>query len=203
MNRHRPEGDESATSSAVRITSQADLRQRLGQLLSDRTVIVCMGSELHGDDGVGVVVGRALAESVRWTVFEVSIAPESFVVKIANCRPDRVILIDSVDVGAPAGMIALVDVNALVGASPSTHGPATKLFLEALRLMHLCPFAVLGVQPAGMETGRGLTTPVAKAAHRNVAAFRALSAACDDRPPAPPTTRSGSHDRSCQSPHRR
>ena len=154
------------------VLTQDDLQQRLGQLLSTRTVIVCVGSELHGDDGVGVAIGRQLADQVPWPVFEASLAPESFVVKVADCQPDLVILIDAADVGAPPGAVVLIDADALADLSPSTHGPGLKMFLEALRLMHACRVVMLGIQPERTTTGEPLSAAAADAAQRIVEAFQ-------------------------------
>ena len=171
----------------VDVLTQDELQQRLGQLLSPRTVIVCMGSELHGDDGVGVAIGRQLADQVPWPVFEVSLAPESFVVKVADCQPNLVILIDAADVGASPGAVLLTDADSLANLSPSTHGPGLKMFLEALRLMHACRVVMLGIQPANTETGQPLSATAAEAARQIVEAFQLacqhLTAGGSDPPP--------------------
>jgi hydrogenase 3 maturation protease len=134
-----------------------------------------MGSELHGDDGVGVAIGRLLAGQVPWPVFEVSLAPESFVVRVADCQPDLVILIDAADVGASPGAISLTDTDSLAALSPSTHGPGLKMFLEAVRLMHPCRIVMLGVQPASTETGKALSEAATRASVQIIDALQATS----------------------------
>ena len=152
-----------------------DLRASLRPLLAPPAVIVCIGSELHGDDGAGVAVGRELAGQVPWFVIEASLAPESFVVKIADYRPNAVMVIDAVDFGAPPGSVALIDVDRIACVAAGTHGPSLLPFIEALQMMHRCEVIVLGIQPMTTRTGDGLSPPVGQAVSRVAAAFRALA----------------------------
>ena len=159
----------------IQALNHQDLIESLRPLLASRVVMVCIGSELHGDDAAGVAVGRQLAGRVPWTVLEATLAPESFVVKIADGRPETVILVDAVDFGGRAGEVVLVDVERIVDVAAGTHGPSLLPFVTALQLMRRCDVVVLGIQPLDTRTGADLSRPVRRAVDRIVAALRALA----------------------------
>ena len=166
---------EEADRRPIRLLTPDDLRASLRPLLAPPAVMVCIGSELHGDDGAGVVLGRELAGLVPWFVIEAGLAPESFVVKIADYRPGAVMLIDAVNFGAPPGAVALIDVDRIASVAAGTHGPSLIPFIEALQMMHRCEVIVLGIQPMATRTGDGLSRPVRQAVSLVAAAFRALA----------------------------
>lgn len=176
---------------------QDGLVSRLHQLVDLDTVIVCMGSSLHCDDAAGVAVGRELGGALPWPVFEVGVAPENFVVRIAGYQPSLVIVIDAVDFGGSPGQVSPINPDDLVDLSPSTHGPAPTSFLEALRLMHPCPCVVLGIQPLTTETGEELSPPVVDAVRRVAETFRLLADTADgDIPESSPGPLSVQSDKS-------
>jgi len=152
--------------------SPAQLARRLAEVLTPSSAIVCIGNELRGDDGAGVVIARKLPASLPWKVFDTQTAPESFLGKIVAVRPASVLLIDAVDLAAPAGTVRLVPAENITGQGPSTHGPAPQAFLEMLKQLHPCPRWLLGIQPQGLETGSGLSPPVAAAVGLIVQALR-------------------------------
>jgi len=157
------------------------LVEHLAEIVTDSMVIVCVGSDLRGDDGAGVAVAKQLAGTVRWQVFNTQCVPESYLMKIVDCRPASVLLIDALDFGAAAGAVELVEVGDLTGQGPSTHGPAPLAFLDILAMMHPCRRAVLGIQPAQIELDQPLSQAVAAAVEMVVQALRTLSAGRDQR----------------------
>jgi len=175
--RHAAGRGDTANRQPTHLLTQEDLKRSLCPLLTPATVIVCVGSELHGDDAAGVVIGRELANWAPWPVIQAGLAPESFVVKIANLRPNRVIVIDAADFAGPPGAVALINADCIADAAASTHGPNPTLFLEALRQMHSCDAILLGIQPLTTRTEDDLSSPVRQAVTRVVGAFCALAAA--------------------------
>jgi hydrogenase 3 maturation protease len=159
----------------IQALSHPDLIRSLRPLLGSHAVMVCIGSELHGDDAAGVAVGRQLVGHVPWTTLEAGLAPESFVVKIADLRPSAVILVDAVDFGGRAGEVVLVSIERIVDVVAGTHGPSLLPFVTALQLMHRCDVMVLGIQPLDTQTGADLSPPVRETIGRIVAALRALA----------------------------
>ncbi|MBN2492524.1 MAG: hydrogenase maturation protease [Planctomycetes bacterium] len=151
---------------------------RLTEAVGPRTVIVCVGNTLAGDDGLGPAVAAGLAGGVPWPVLDAGAAPENFLMKIVAHEPDMVLLVDTLAAGAAPGTIRLVEPADLAGPGPSTHGPAPTVFLEALVGVHPCRVVVLGVEPASLATGAPLSPAVARAAETIVAALRSLAGEC-------------------------
>jgi hydrogenase 3 maturation protease len=151
----------------------AELVDGLSAIVTSGTVIVCVGSDLRGDDAAGVAIGRALAETeLPWPVFLAQTAPESFLQKITSHQPETVIVIDALGIEGPPGSIAAVEAGDSVVLSPSTHGPGAAAFFEALQILHPCRCVVLGIQPKQMEFGRDLSEPVRESVDLIVEAFR-------------------------------
>ncbi len=162
------------------------LARRLGEINCSSTAIICIGNELRGDDGAGPAVARALLHARRWYVYDAGLAPESFVMKVATTKPDLIVVVDTLDFGAEAGAVELIEPEDLRGGGPSTHGPAPTVFLQAVRMLHRCRCVVLGIQPQRTEFGRDLSTPVSAAVQRIVEAFDILAPEPDGRGPSTP-----------------
>lgn len=147
------------------------LAERLAGILTPSSVIVCVGHELAGGDAVGVIIGRAIANRLPWTVVEAFNAPESFVVKVADLEPASVLLVDAMDLRDRPGAIRLLPADEAGRLSPSTHGPSPVHFLDLVRMMHPTLAWILGIQPGSVEMGRDLDEPVRKAADLIAEAF--------------------------------
>ena len=154
-----------------------EIARRLAELMHPSTVIVGVGNELRGDDGAGVVVADRLAGRVPWLVLDAGMAPENFLGKLLDGRPESVVLIDAAAVGAPPGTVLLLGREDLTEASPGTHGPSLLPVLEWLDEAGVAPCAVLGIQPQRGDFGRGLSQAVGAAVERIVQAFGQLCGA--------------------------
>ena len=172
---HSAGGEDLMDRPPIQALTQRGLTKSLRPLLTSRAVVVCIGSELHGDDAAGVMIARQLGNRAPSPVIEAGLAPENFVVKIADLRPDTVILVDAVDFGGRAGEVVLVDVERIVDVAAGTHGPSLIPFVTALQLMHRCDVIVLGIQPLDTRTGADLSPPVRQAIARVVATLGALA----------------------------
>ena len=164
-----------APAGAVGIDTAEHLGEHLAQILTPRSVIVCVGNEMCGDDGAGVAVAQHLADHVPWRVFDTQSVPESFLMKIVECKPDAVVLVDALDFGAPPGSVELFEADRIGGQGPSTHGPAPLAFLELLAMFHPCRQAVLGIQPRQVDFGQPMSKCVRDAAEMVAHAFAILA----------------------------
>jgi len=142
------------------IDTAEHLAEHLAEVLTARSVIVCVGNDLCGDDGAGPAVAAAVEGKVPWEVFDVRGVPENFIVKIVEAAPDTVLLVDALSFDAPPGAVELLAGESITGQGPSTHGPAPVAFLDLLNMMHPCRRVVLGVQPVTGDFGEPMTDPV-------------------------------------------
>ena len=164
------------------ITTPQELARRLEPILTPAAAIVCVGSDLNGDDAAGPLVARRLQGAIPWKLYDTQTAPESFLMKIARGNPDSVLLIDALHFGGDAGALHLFEADDISGQGPSTHGPAPMAFLEALQMIHPCSCAVLGIQPQRVDVGSPPTDSLLAAVELIVQAFAILAQAADDPP---------------------
>jgi hydrogenase 3 maturation protease len=135
--------------------------------------VLAVGSELLGDDAVGLVVGGLLAElgSPRLRVFMGATAPENCTGPIRRFSPTHLLLVDAADMGAEPGGIGLLDPERLGGVAFTTHSlPLTVVVDYLVKSLPGCRVVVVGIQPESLVFGAQPTARVAEAAERVVEA---------------------------------
>lgn len=137
-----------------------DLRARLGR----RVVVVGIGNRLRGDDAVGSLVAERLRPTARLMVIDAEDAPERFLGAIAAARPDSVVLVDALLLGAAAGAVALLRGAEIAGCTALAHRIPVALLAGILHVDTGAEVLVLGIQPARLGFGRPLSEPVAASA---------------------------------------
>lgn len=134
-----------------------------------KTVVLALGNLIRSDDGIGIYAlqylekDRRLPSSVR--LVEGGTKGIELVSHIFNAA--RLLVLDAVDVGAPAGTVLRLegkDLRAMPG-NGSVHELALADILNALRLLGQEPqeTVLLGVQPATTELGTSLSATARKA----------------------------------------
>jgi len=135
---------------------------------SDRAVVVGLGNELFGDDGVGIHVLRELETRglpPATTLIEAGTAVDALWDELTEA--DRVIVVDAVEGGAEPGSVYRYRYDECPesgGASLSGHEVGLRDKLVALELMGstLPEIVVIGVEPERVELGLGLSEKVAQ-----------------------------------------
>jgi hydrogenase 3 maturation protease len=168
-------------------TLELDLRHRLGESV----VVMGVGNPDRGDDGAGLRVAELLEEALpcgappdgrRLTVLLAEEVPESFLGPAAAARPDTVLLVDAVDVGAAPGSVALLEPEALEGGATFTHRTPLTLVSEFLRRETGADVFLLAIQPRSLEWGDPMSSEVEEAARHLsrilAAALHRETAAC-------------------------
>lgn len=147
------------------------------------TVIVGVGNELLRDEGVGVVAARVLMnETLPPGVEVVEGGVGGFDVVFELEGRDRAIIIDAADMGAAPGTVRSftldeVDVEMLHSmASLHQVGLADVLHIGSL-IGPLPEVHIIGVQPAEVAPGMGLSPQVGAAIEQVVAQVRRILAA--------------------------
>jgi hydrogenase 3 maturation protease len=132
-----------------------------------RVAIVGVGNTMMGDDGAGILVVRALAERLKGApdmlLIDGSTAPENFTGPLRRFRPDLVIEIDAAHLEQPPGTVAWVDWRDADGMSASTHTLPPSVLAGFLTADLGCRVSLLGIQPATLGMGDGLSPEVAMA----------------------------------------
>ena len=139
----------------------------LAGLLREPACLVGVGNPLRRDDGVGPwVVGavRGRASGTRLHLVDAQDVPENFVHSVARADCRSVIFIDAVAAEAPPGSVVfgpLADFPEV--ESFSTHRLALSLSGRFLETAGKSVF-LLGIVPADLEFGAGLTAEVERTA---------------------------------------
>ncbi len=129
-----------------------DVRERLGDLLERRWLLVGIGNDLRGDDAFGPLLARRL-KAAGLPALDVGSAPENATGPIRRADPDVLILADATHLGAPPGTLSILSPGALTNSGTSTHDPSLRLLLGYLAANKPIDAVVLAAQPASLLFG--------------------------------------------------
>lgn len=132
-----------------------------------RAAVLGVGNELNGDDGVGVVIARRLkkhwADHANLLSIEAGLAPENYTGLLRKFNPSDIILVDAAIMELQPGEPGWLDWTQADGMSASTHSLPLSMVGRYLKDELGCQVWLLGIQPAQLETGEGLSKPVRRA----------------------------------------
>lgn len=136
-------------------------------------VVVGIGNDARGDDGVGPRVIALLQDRVRGHVRLVAVGDDPLAVLDAWPGADLVILVDAMCTGAPPGRVERFEPSTMPGSHlalhdtlASSHGVGLAETLELARALDRLPerLVLYGIEAASFEFGAPLSEPVAAAA---------------------------------------
>lgn len=146
----------------------------------ERVVVAGIGSELRGDDGVGVAVASAVAHLAP----AVDVGPLGEPLDLLGRwdGAELAVIVDATCSGSPAGSVRVHELGAAGADVPpgdapaSTHGLGVPGVLRIARAVGRAPRRVVlvGVEGAAFERGEGLSPAVARAVPEAVARVVAL-----------------------------
>jgi hydrogenase maturation protease len=116
---------------------------------------------------VGVYISRHIRENRHIRVIHAEVSLENYIGKINAMNPDRIVLIDCMFLGKKPGYSRLLSPEKLEDLSTHTHNISLGMISSFFRSEIL----VLGIQPATVSFGEGLSAPVQKKADRIVSAI--------------------------------
>jgi hydrogenase 3 maturation protease len=153
---------------------QADWEARLKQLVSRHLLVLGIGNDIAGDDGVGPYVARRLAESFPGRALDCGTAAENFLGPIERAAPDVVVMVDAARTGAPAGSVHIVGSEDFCETDFSTHGMSPGLFLEMIHELTRARVLACLVERGERDEGKTLSPEVLAAADRLVSVLADL-----------------------------
>ena len=137
----------------------------LERFLHGRVCIVGVGNRLRRDDGVGPLVVDALTERTgAAALIDAGDVPENYLERVVGTEPDTVLFVDAVDLRAAPGTAELIGVEAIRATGVSTHAASLALCADYIAGRTGASVALLGIQPADIHLGTGLSPAVAGAA---------------------------------------
>ena len=125
-------------------------------------VAVCgIGNRIRGDDGVGPEVvselRRDIGEAKDVLILDCEEKPESILGDLQRFSPDKLIIVDAVDLGKEPGTIGIVDIHSVKKQAMSTHKLPLNMFIDYLQTRMKFKLVFIGVQPKEICYNTGLS----------------------------------------------
>lgn len=147
-----------------------DLEDRLAAWLEGGVVVAGLGNPMRGDDAAGSAVARRLGGWPGVFVVDAQEVPENYLETIIQRRPQTILLVDSVDMGAAPGSIALLDREQFTAYWPSTHRVPMSVLMGVLEHETHARIFAIGIQPGHTD----FLQPMSDAVAATVAAVAGL-----------------------------
>jgi hydrogenase 3 maturation protease len=147
----------------------------LSEMLKGRVVIACVGNELRADDGAGPLVAGMIRETPDLKVVNCGETPENYLGVIIREKPDKIVVIDAVYMGAEAGEVRAIRKEDLAEGGYSTHMPTLSLFTDFVESQTDASTYFIGIEPATIAFGGKMTPKVEKASRELAGRINALA----------------------------
>jgi len=147
-------------------TGTEALASMLGEALSGwkQIVILGIGNEFSGDDGLGFQAARKLKRALSnipgIDVIATGTSPENFTGLLRKLSPSHVVLIDAAELGRAAGTIELIEPHRIEKRMPSTHTMPLYMLAEYLGQEIGGKVLILGIQPESLSFGTAVSPEV-------------------------------------------
>jgi len=132
-------------------------------------LLVGIGNDLLGDDGVGPYIAENLLGS-DWSVINAGIVPENFTRTIREMRPDQIVVIDAIHMDLPPGSVRIIPPDVIRDYGIGTHQLPLTFFIEHCAI--LSSVVLIGIQPGCLDFDTVLTPPVLCAATKLIAILK-------------------------------
>lgn len=137
------------------------MRERLsGRIGGKRTVFLGMGNPMRGDDGAGPALIDLLQGRVDAILIDAGEVPENFLGALQAARPEAVVIVDAIEIGAGPGGMTLLELEQLCSPGSEVQSPGLAVLGRLIREMTNADVFVLAVQPASLKPNESLSAPV-------------------------------------------
>lgn len=140
------------------------LFEHLRKFCGSRTLIVGIGNVLKADDGAGPLVCEQLKHAkVCVELIDAGTVPENYIQPIVKKAPENLLVIDTIDFGAPPGTIRVFKPEQLNSHAISTHTLSPRFFVDMVCQNIKPDVYFIGIQPAQIQLGQSISPQVSKA----------------------------------------
>lgn len=146
---------------------------------AQKILILGIGSELRGDDAVGILLAKKLAKELQQRtkrenkieekskeekikVLTGGTAPENLTGEIKNFNPSHIIIIDAAELGKLPGEYCLFKPEETEGITFSTHSLPLKVMSDYLKEYINAKILILGIQPKTLDFGECVSVEITK-----------------------------------------
>ncbi len=138
-----------------------DIADGLEEMLSGSVLILGVGNIDKGDDGAGSMLVQEIDGRVSATCIDAGVAPENFLEKVVQEKPDTVIIVDAADFGGSPGEVRIFGPERISSGGLSTHALSLDMACQYLNDRIDTKIHLLAIQP-GQTKSEGLSRPVAE-----------------------------------------
>jgi hydrogenase 3 maturation protease len=136
-----------------------------------KRMLLGVGNRLSRDDGVGPVLAERLSGS-DWLAIDCGTSLENAAGIVSRERPGRLVIADAARMGLPPGEVRRLPPPAVDRMLVSTHGLPVSFFLDRLDSAAR-ETTILGIEPADLSFGEGLSPEMWSAVERLVGVLTA------------------------------
>jgi hydrogenase 3 maturation protease len=133
-------------------------------------MVLGVGNRLSHDDGVGPIVAEALSDS-DWIAIDCGTALENATGLVSREQPGLLVVVDAASMGREPGAVFRLSIRAADQMLASTHGLPLSFVLGMIESAAQ-EVVLIGVEPADLSFGEGLSPAVEAAARTLVATLR-------------------------------
>jgi len=140
----------------------------IGHILHDpslKIVFAGVGNLLRKDDGVGPFIAHRIRKNENRIVFIPESGIDRYIQSINKERPDAFVIIDCMEMGKPAGHWQVFSIDQITDTTCHSHN----ISLKKLGVFFRSETWVIGVQPADIGVGEGISPEVNRAAAEIIA----------------------------------
>jgi hydrogenase 3 maturation protease len=118
-------------------------------------VLMGIGNELKGDDGIGNRIARQFS-APGWKSISCETVPENFTSVVRRESPELLVIVDATDMGLEPGEMRIIPEEKLNSDVEGTHGIPLRHLVSYLR-DSAGKIIFIGIQPKSMEIGDSLS----------------------------------------------
>lgn len=131
-------------------------------------VLLTVGNELMGDDAAGPLLAQMMDQDPPggWQVVDGGAAPENYVHQVRALKPERVLLVDTADMGLEPGDVRTVSSDLIADRLfVTTHNMPLTFLIQMLEAF-VPAVEMLGIQPGLVAFGYPMSPAVRGAVER-------------------------------------
>ncbi|MCS7140262.1 MAG: hydrogenase maturation peptidase HycI [Candidatus Nezhaarchaeota archaeon] len=151
------------------------LIEEIGREERPSVVVLCIGNEERGDDGLGPCIAKKIKDlngKGPVKVIDGGTVPENYTGVIRKLRPTHVIIVDAVNFGGRPGDIIMSLEPRFSEVSISTHHPSLLMLTKYIERSVGSKVILLGAQPKALDLGSKMTQEVLMASDVIIKALR-------------------------------
>ena len=156
-----------------------NLKEQLAAAVKGTVVVMGIGNPCRGDDAAGSRVAGRLGCVDGVHVIDAQEVPENYLCPVVELQPDTIVLIDSVDLKAAPGSVALLNKDETAPYWPSTHRVPVSLLMNYLESETRARVLLVAIQPQQTSFSQPMSAEVSSSVE---AIANALSEALPERP---------------------